>query len=429
MSIKLYNTLTGALEPFVPIRPGEVGIYVCGPTVYDHAHIGHARSAVLFDVIVRYLRHTGLTVRYVRNFTDIDDNILEQSGKWNVSPKEIAETYMRSYREDMETLGCLAPDFEPRVTEHIAPIRRMIARLLDSGNAYVQDGSVYYRVHRQKDYGLLSAGTPAVDTTTGKTKEDESDFVLWKKATDDEMAWESPWGKGRPGWHIECVAMSQGCLGHLFDIHGGGRDLIFPHHENERVIARSLTETNLANYWLHHELVTLNGRKISKSVDAFYRIRDLCLRHHPESVRLLLLSTHYRRPLDFTERRIEDTLSSLRRLYGLIERSGDDMTPDCGISNGNERLTSGFREAMDRDFNIPEAIAQIFASARRLNRSMNHTGGIAGLSGPDQREIKDLVSLCRNVLGILCHKTDGCFDRRRKEKLCDLTAIGSFQPL
>lgn len=407
MSLKLYNTLTGMLEAFVPIRPGQVGIYVCGPTVYDHAHIGHARSSVFFDVIVRYLRHEGLSVRYVRNFTDMDDKILERSRIECIDAGSLATTYIRSYREDMAALGVLAPDVEPRVTEHIEPIREMIAWLVESGHAYVRAGDVYYRVRSQGDYGRLAAVARSDLATAGfrvmppEGKEDARDFVLWKRADDGGPAWESPWGRGRPGWHIECVAMGHRHLGSLFDIHGGGRDLIFPHHENERILSRSLAETDLARYWLHHELVTVNGRKLSKSTDTLCRIRDLIRRHHPEAIRLFLLSTHYRRPVDFTERRLEEAASTLNRLFGLAERCGDAGEREVRVSEGTTELGAQFREAMHQDFNIPGALALLFASARRINRSLNSDEGREGLTRQLRLEIGDLLYLCRNVLGIL----------------------------
>ena len=420
MPLRLWNTLTGSLEPLVPIRAGQIGIYVCGPTVYDHAHIGHARSAVFFDVIVRFLRFEGYAVRYVRNFTDLDDKILERAGNERIEARELADRYIRSYREDMAALGVHAPDCEPRVTEHIEDIRGMVARLVQGGHAYVQAGDVYYRVRSQGDYGRLAAAAQSDPATAGfrvmpaEGKEDARDFLLWKKAADDGPAWESPWGRGRPGWHIECVAMGYRHLGSLFDIHGGGRDLIFPHHENERALSRSLAGTDLATHWVHHELVTVNGGKLSKSMHSGYRIRDLCRRHDPSAIRLFLLSTHYRRPVDFTERRLEEAVSALERLAGLAGRCGDTGEGEARVAEGTSELGARFREAMRQDINIPGALALLFASARRINRSLNAAGGHGGLKRQLRLEIGDLLFLCRNVLGILPESAGHVFSHGRE---------------
>lgn len=406
MPLRLWNTLTGSLERLAPIRAGHVGIYVCGPTVYDHAHVGHARSAVFFDVVVRFLRFEGYAVRYVRNLTDLDDTILGRAQREGIEPRELADRYIRSYREDMAALGVLAPDCEPRVTEHIEDIRGMIARLVTGGHAYVREGNVYYRVRSRSDYGrLAAAGRPreaeGFRAVPAEGKEDPRDFALWKRADDQGPAWESPWGRGRPGWHIECVAMGHRHLGSLYDIHGGGRDLIFPHHENERALSGSLAGTDLATHWMHHELVTVNGRKLSKSTHSDFRVCDLRRRHDPMALRLFLLATHYRRPLDFTERRLEESASALERLRGLLRRSGGGEGGDSGFPAGPSSLAAAFRDAMHRDFNIPGALAHIFASARRINRSFNAAGGHGKPDRPARLEMGELLFLCRDVLGIL----------------------------
>lgn len=406
MPLRLWNTLAGSLKPFVPIRPGRVDIYVCGPTVYDHAHIGHARSAVLFDVVVRYLRYQGYAVRYVRNFTDIDDKIIERARSEQIDAFEISQRYIRSYREDMEALGVLPPDFEPRVTENIEFILRMITRLVESGHAYVQEDGVYYRIRRQADYGRLSSTPTGIATASPKAvsaefkKEDERDFALWK-CSSEEPVWESAWGRGRPGWHIECVAMSCALLGVLFDIHGGGRDLIFPHHENERALSQSLAGTDLARYWLHHELVTINGRKISKSENRDWRIRDLCRRYHPGAIRLFLLSSHYRRPLDFTERRLGEAASAFDRLDGLLRRCEDREESGGRLREGALTLERGFIKAMDDDFNVPRALSLLFTAVRRLNRSLNAARDVQSLSRQNRDELFQIRLLCKSVLGLL----------------------------
>jgi cysteinyl-tRNA synthetase len=419
VTLNLHNSLTGTIEAFVPVRPGHAGIYLCGPTVSDYAHIGHARSAVVFDVLVRYLRFAGYSVQYVRNFTDIDDKILERSRLRNADPLQIAEAFIRAYREDMKALNVESPDFEPRVTENIGVILEMIAGLVDSGHAYVRGGDVFYRVRSQEDYGLLCGPAGAGTKTAGfrvalrESKEDDRDFTLWKGTDDNGPSWMSPWGRGRPGWHIECVAMSRSLLGTLFDIHGGGRDLIFPHHENERVLSRSVSGTNLARYWLHHELVTVNGRKLSKSVDISYRISDLCRQYHPEALRLFLLTTHYRRPLDITNRRLSEAASALDRLYSILRRIGHRAEWDRIETMGDSLLFSRFRQAMDQDLNVPQGIALLFASARRVNKLMNETGDIEKFPDDDLGAIGDLVPLCRHVLGILRDTSELYFSRRR----------------
>lgn len=405
MPLRFWNTLTGSLEPLAPIRAGQIGIYVCGPTVYDHAHVGHARSAVFFDVVVRFLRFEGYSVRYVRNFTDLDDKILERAGSERIGVRELADRYIRSYREDSAALGVLAPDCEPRVTEHIEDIRGMIAQLVKVGHAYVSEGDVYYRVRSRSDYGRLAAAgrtraTEGFRAVPAEGKEDPRDFSLWKRTDDGGPAWESPWGIGRPGWHIECVAMGHRHLGSVFDIHGGGRDLIFPHHENERALSRSLAGTDLATHWIHHELVTVNGRKLSKSTHSDFRVCDLRRRHDPMALRLFLLATDYRRPVDFTERRLEESASALERLRSLLRRCGGGNGRDSGFPAEPSSLTAAFRKAMHQDFSIPEALAHIFASARRINRSLA-AGSHERLDRQARLEMDDLLFLCRNVLGIL----------------------------
>lgn len=418
MSIRLHNTLMGKLEPFVPLRPARVGIYVCGPTVYNHAHIGHARSAVFFDVMARYFKFRGFSTTYVRNFTDIDDKIIERSRSLGLSPGELAEKYIISYREDMKLLGVLPPDFEPRVTEYFDTIRSMLAELIKGGYAYISDGNIWYRVRTQADYGCLVGSPLGENVTAGfripiqKYKENNRDFVIWKRTDDDTPAWESPWGRGRPGWHIQCVAMSHSLLGSMFDIHGGGQDLIFPHHENERVISKSLSGLDLAKYWLHHGLVTINGRKLSKSSGPPARIRDICLRYHPEAIRLFLLSTHYRRPIDVTERRLSEAASALDRFYGFFQRL-EGRVDLKNLGSGNMDSYPGqFVQEIDNDFNIPGSLAILFTSLRRFNSLMDRNGGYEGLTDVDKEGIRNLFSICRNLLGILADSPDQYLRKR-----------------
>ena len=418
MSIRLHNTLTGKLENFVSLRPAHVGIYVCGPTVYDHAHMGHARSAVFFDFMARYFKFRGFSTTYVRNFTDIDDKIIERSRSLGLSPGELAEKYTISYREDMKLLGVLPPDFEPKVTEYIDTIRSTLAELIKEGYAYISDGNIWYRTRTQTDYGCLAGGPLAENVTAGfrvplpKNKGNDRDFVLWKRTDDDAPAWESPWGRGRPGWHIQCVAMSHSLLGSIFDIHGGGQDLIFPHHENERVISKSLSGLDPARYWLHHGLVTINGRKLSKSSGPPPRVRDICLRYHPEAIRLFLLSTHYRRPIDVIERRLSESASALDRFYGFFQRlEGHVDLKNLGWGN-MDSYPGQFVQEIDNDLNIAGGIAFLFASLRRFNRLMDGNGGYEGLTDVDKEGIRSILSICKNLLGIFADSPDQYLRKR-----------------
>lgn len=308
MTLKVYSSLTGKREDFVPVTAGQARLYVCGVTVYDHSHIGHARSAIVFDVISRYLRSVGYDVIYVRNFTDIDDKIINRANREGRDWKEIAETHIASFREDMERLGVLPPTFEPRATEHIDDMIALIQQLLDRGYAYQLDGSVYFSVSSDKGYGVLS-GRSLDEMMAGarididERKQDPLDFALWKQSKPGEPSWDSPFGKGRPGWHIECSTMSIKYLGSPFDIHGGGKDLVFPHHENERAQAECATGKKFVNYWVHNGFVTMDREKMSKSVGNFMLIKDFLKIHHPEVLRLFFLSAHYRNPVDYATNR------------------------------------------------------------------------------------------------------------------------------
>jgi cysteinyl-tRNA synthetase len=389
------------------MHSGHVRMYVCGPTVYDHAHLGHARSEVFFDTVARYLRFLGFRVTHVRNLTDIDDKIIDRSLLMETSTSKIADRCIESYHDDMNHLGTRRPDHEPRVTEYIPEIISIIGKLISSGNAYAQGGNVLFRVGSVEGYGALASSGKgsslrhASMATSIHTKNDGSDFALWKRADGPGPAWKSPWGLGRPGWHIECVAMAQHLLGSEFDIHGGGRDLLFPHHENERAIAMACYGTPLARYWIHHELVTADNRKLSRSCGTPYLIGDLCSMFHPEAIRLFILSTHYRRTLDFTMDRIGQAQAALTRLYRLYERASRDCDPPGTRTRRDTPLIASFCKAMDNDLNIPEGINIIFAAARRLNRVINKHHGAGKMEEHDKEEFCGLVNLCREVLGIL----------------------------
>ena len=388
--LKVFNTLTGRKDPFESLVPGQVRMYVCGVTVYDYSHLGHARSALVFDVIRNYLRFSGYAVKYVRNFTDIDDKIINRASEEGKTSAEIAEKYFLAYQDDMKRLGVAPADVEPKATEHIPDIITMIQTLIAKGHAYRLNGDVYYEVKTYPAYGRLSK-RKAEDLLAGarvevdERKRNPMDFALWKSSKPGEPAWPSPWGSGRPGWHIECSAMAMKHLGDTFDIHGGGQDLIFPHHENE--IAQSCTATGkeFARYWVHNGFVQINQEKMSKSLGNFFTIREIFDKWHSqwryrdqeiaETLRYFLLSTHYRSPLDFSDqgllesKRSLDNLYRLNRLFKLFEPSLLEQGPsDLLVQHLLERLSEAFCEAMDDDFNTPAAIAEFQGLHEELNK-------------------------------------------------------------
>ncbi|MBP8645174.1 MAG: cysteine--tRNA ligase [Syntrophobacteraceae bacterium] len=392
MALQVYNTLTKRKEEFVPLEPGKVRLYVCGVTVYDLGHIGHARSAIVFDVIYRYLTHLGFEVTYVRNFTDIDDKILRRCSEENSDFRTVADRYIASFSKDMDSLGTLPPTVEPLATDHIPEMIEIIGRLMDKGFAYQSGKDVYFEVEKFADYGKLS-GRRLEDMLAGARvevdvhKRNPLDFVLWKGSKPGEPSWDSPWGPGRPGWHIECSAMGKRYLGATFDIHGGGRDLIFPHHENEIAQSEAAFGVPFVRYWIHNGFVNINNEKMSKSLGNFFTIRDVLKRVHPEALRLFLLSKHYRSPVDFSDESVGEADRGLERLYGTLgdglQRSGP---PSGGFGEGVlkeqdtelweavETLPTLFHEAMDNDFNTAQAIGHLFALQRHLQRFLDRFG-------------------------------------------------------
>ena len=382
MALKIYNSLTHRKEVFVPVVEGQVRLYACGVTVYDESHIGHARSAIVFDVVCRYLRNSGYDVIYVRNFTDIDDKIINRANAENRSWKEIAEIYIASFRSDMAALGVLPPTHEPRATEHIGEMIALIEALIQKGFAYRADGSVYFSVSRDKGYGELS-GRSLDEMMTGtrievdERKKDPLDFALWKESKPGEPAWDSPFGQGRPGWHIECSTMSIKYLGNPFDMHGGGKDLIFPHHENERAQAECATGRRFVNFWVHNGFVTMDREKMSKSLGNILAIKAFLKRYHAEVLRLFFLSAHYRNPVDYTEKAIESADSALHRLYATLERVSGIKGLESGTPRSNEEL-EGFEKrfyaAMDDDFNTALALSSLFDLASAINRMADEEG-------------------------------------------------------
>ncbi|QJQ94372.1 MULTISPECIES: cysteine--tRNA ligase [Halomonadaceae] len=395
--MQIYNTLTRRKEPFTPLEPGKVRMYVCGITVYDFCHIGHARVMVAFDVITRYLRWREYDVTYVRNITDIDDKILKRAEENGESFDVLTERMIAAMHEDETRLGVLRPDHEPRATGHIAEIVAMIETLIAKGFAYAADnGDVYYRVRRFEGYGKLnnrdldemrSGARVEVDAH----KEDPLDFVLWKAAKPGEASWSSPWGEGRPGWHIECSAMSTCCLGDTFDIHGGGPDLTFPHHENEIAQSEAATGKPYVNTWMHAGAVRVNQEKMSKSLGNFFTIREVLEHHDPEVVRFLLVASHYRSPINYAPDALDEARKSLERFYNAL----DGISPVQGAVDA--RFHERFIAAMDDDFNTPVALAALFDLARELNRARKEAPEQAPAMAFELKRLGGLLGLFEQI--------------------------------
>ena len=377
--LKLYNSLSRSLENFVPIRPGQVRMYVCGMTVYDYCHLGHARVFVVFDMVARWLRASGYQLTYVRNITDIDDKIIKRAHENGETPKALTDRFIAAMHEDEARLGVLRPDAEPRATEYVAEMLSMIQTLEARGLAYRADnGDVYYKVRGFEHYGQLS-GKSLDDLRAGErveveaSKHDPLDFVLWKSAKPGEPAWESPWGPGRPGWHIECSAMSGKLLGQHFDIHGGGQDLQFPHHENEIAQSEGAHGCKFVNYWLHNGFVRVDNEKMSKSLGNFFTIREVLEKFDPEVVRFFILRAHYRSPLNYSDAHLEDAKGALTRLYTTLK----NVPPAPMAIDWAEPWAARFKAAMDEDFGTPEAVAGLFELANEANRT--HDARLSGL--------------------------------------------------
>ena len=390
--MKIYSSLARKKEDFQPINEGRIGMYVCGPTVYDEPHIGHARSAYIFDVVRRYLAYKGFKVTFVRNVTDVDDKIIDKAKKVASNQVqgsglleatiEISKKYLDAYHRDMDLLGIGKPDKEPKATEYIPKMIKFITLLIERGAAYTADGDVYFDVKKARNYGKLSNQNldkmeVGARVASGDKKKDSLDFALWKKAKEDEPSWPSPWGEGRPGWHIECSVMSSDILGGEFDIHGGGIDLIFPHHENE--IAQSEgAGLKFARYWIHNGLLTIKGEKMSKSLGNFISIKDFIARHKdPDYLKLLFLNTHYRHPVDYTEEKIAEMKSQKERFLILLDKLDRAQTenPESDTKKTEAELNNfrkKFEEAMDDDFNTPLALAALFDLVTHANKNIGH---------------------------------------------------------
>lgn len=377
MPIQLFDSMSGQKRPFTPLQAGKVGMYVCGMTVYDYCHIGHARVMVGFDVVVRWLKHLGYDVNYVRNITDIDDKIINRANEKGVDIRELTETFIKAMHEDADALGCLRPTSEPRATDYIDNMQGMINTLIGKDLAYQgTGGDVYYAVDKFPEYGKLSKRRLAdmqagarVDTVDDKKS--PFDFVLWKAAKPSEPNWQSPWGIGRPGWHIECSAMSTCCLGDTFDIHGGGHDLQFPHHENEIAQSEGATGKTYANNWMHVGFINVDGEKMSKSLGNFFTIRDVMKQFHPETIRFFILSSHYRSPINFSDAALVESHASLTRLYQALKavEQLDDVDADTTLDTSEYQ--NAFYAAMNDDFNSAGAVSVLFNLAREVNKAVN----------------------------------------------------------
>lgn len=403
----LYNSEQRKKVEFVPRKAGHIDMYVCGMTVYDYCHIGHARVMVAFDYIIRFLRSQGWEVKYVRNITDIDDKIIKRANENGETIQALTDRFIQAMNEDAHRLGCLAPDEAPRATEYIDQMQNMIGKLVDNGSAYpATNGDVYFQVEQFNKYGRLS-GRKLDDMQAGASdrvdvevdKNHPFDFVLWKHAKENEPFWNSPWGKGRPGWHIECSAMSTCCLGNHFDIHGGGSDLLFPHHENEIAQSEAATGEQYVNYWMHVGFINVDGEKMSKSLGNFFTIRDVMEKFHPEVIRYFIVSSHYRSPVNFSDLALKEAKTALTRFYHAFKAYQQQF---------NEELTDHFSQihlerfnaAMCDDFNTAEAMAVLFELAKELNRALKEENA---------EQAKVFYSTLRhltNILGLVQHNVD-----------------------
>jgi len=421
MSIKVYNSLTRTKEEFVPVTEGKVTMYVCGPTVYSLSHIGHARSAVAFDVIYRYLRHKGFDVTYARNYTDVDDKIIKKANEEGTTSEEVAEKNIEAFDADMAALGVQLPTHRPRATETMGEIIAMTKTLIEKGYAYELEGDVYFSVRKAKNYGALS-GKNIDELESGarvgvdERKQDPLDFALWKTSKPGEPSWDSPWGKGRPGWHIECSAMCMKWLGETVDIHGGGKDLIFPHHENEIAQSESATGKPYVRYWLHNGFVNIEKEKMSKSIGNILNIRDVLSSHTSEAVRMFLLSAQYRSPIDYSEGSLKDAEAAMERYYKTVQRIEREWpeadSTEYSNDSGDEMFDPIF-EAMDDDFNTASVIGSIFKEVTRANRIMDEakSKGRENAAG-ELSKIMSFFSVAGKVLGTFDKSAEEYFSGR-----------------
>lgn len=423
--LKIYNSLTREKQTFVPIEPGRVRMYVCGMTVYDYCHVGHARVMVVFDVVRRWLRALDYRVTYARNITDIDDKIIKRAQESGETVAALTARFIRAMDDDNAALGVEKPDFEPRATDYVSGMQEMIGVLERRGLAYrVANGDVNYSVRKFPGYGKLS-GRSLDDLRAGErvevnaAKQDPLDFVLWKRAKENEPFWESAWGRGRPGWHIECSVMSGALLGKHFDIHGGGQDLQFPHHENEIAQSEGANQETFVNYWMHNGFVRVDNEKMSKSLGNFFTVREILARYDPEVVRFFIVRAHYRSPLNYSGQHLEDAKQALTRLYTALK--GIDVP--AGQIDWSAPHAARFQEAMNDDFNTPEAVAVLFELANELNKS--RSGGDAVLL----KSLGGLLGLLqRNSVEFLQGRVTGRLNVVEQEDKTDASVVMSFSP-
>lgn len=415
--MKLYNTMTNKIEEFKTIEENKVKMYVCGPTVYNYIHLGNARPIVVFDTLARYFKYKGMEVDYVQNFTDVDDKIINKSIEEGISASEVSEKYIKCFFEDINRLNILESVKRPKVTENMEEIIEIIQKLIDNGFAYEKDGDVYFEVKKYKDYGKLSNQKieelelgARIDVS--EIKKNPMDFALWKKKKKEgEPFWESPWGQGRPGWHIECSAMAKKYLGDTFDIHGGGQDLVFPHHENEIAQSKCAYHGNFANYWLHNGFIQINGDKMSKSTGNFFLLREILEKFSGNAVRLFILSTHYRKPINFSFENMEDTkkalqniVKSMNKFEGIVEKYKNEKTADIknlDFSQKIDEFDKKFEDAMDEDMNTPQALATIFDQIRETNKFISvNKDELSKIYSEIEKSYESLKRKIGNVFGI-----------------------------
>ena len=414
--MKLYNTMTNKIEEFKTIEENKVKMYVCGPTVYNYIHLGNARPIVVFDTLARYFKYKGMEVNYVQNFTDVDDKIINKSIEEGISASEVSEKYIKCFFEDINRLNILESVKRPKVTENMAEIIEIIQKLIDNGFAYEKDGDVYFEVKKYKDYGKLSNQKieelelgARIDVS--EIKKNPVDFALWKKKKDGEPFWESPWGQGRPGWHIECSAMAKKYLGDTFDIHGGGQDLVFPHHENEIAQSKCAYHGNFANYWLHNGFIQINGDKMSKSLGNFFLLREILEKFSGNVVRLFILSTHYRKPINFSFENMEDTkkalqniVKSMNKFEAIIGKYKNEKTAEItnlDFSQKIDEFDKKFEDAMDEDMNTPQALATIFDQIRETNKFISvNKDELSKIYSEIEKSYESLKRKIGNVFGI-----------------------------
>lgn len=435
MTIQIYNTLSGKKEALQTLEPGHVKLYVCGITSYDYCHIGHARSALAFDMIVRYLKYRDYKVTFVRNFTDIDDKIIARAKEQETTSEELANRFINEFYTDMDKLGVDRPDIEPKATEHIKEMTDIISELIDKGMAYQAGNDVYYIVDSFPEYGKLSKRNlddmkAGARISLNEQKHNPMDFVLWKGSKPGEPTWDSPWGPGRPGWHIECSAMSRKYLGETFDIHGGGQDLIFPHHENEIAQSEGANGKPFVKSWIHHGFVTIRDEKMSKSLGNFLTIRDILTNYHPEILRFFIFSTHYRNPLDFSESAMRDATTGLERLYECVA-AVDSLDPENGESGAASilsakdikkvsELETRFQQAMDNDFNTAQAQGVFFDTIKTINRIQSKISSSSALE--DIQLLKNgtaVLTKLAAIMGLLREDAQQFLANRREKLIAD----------